>query len=463
MSNSPVPSSRPVYRLVIHFTHLRPYHLARIRSAEDAYAHSGTSVHGLALIDSTGPLPPELPISRPSTPPLILFPECSSLPASSRRISREVFRVLDQLRPTAIAICGYATPDARACLRWCRRHGAKAILMTETRECDGSRVWWKEWIKSRIVRRFDSALCGGPESRAYLEKLGMPADRIAEGYDVVDNDYFARESDRIRAEEGDREQETGDRGQETDSSSQLSAFQFSAFTPKYFLASNRFIPRKNVSGLIEAYASYIQKSKIGNHQSSIVNPSPPWNLCLLGDGELKPSLIAQCHRLGLQVIEKAPWEVPSSQSEINNQLSSIVNQPSASSLTTDTCPLTPGIVFFPGWRPHAELPRFYAHAGAFVHPAITEPWGLVVNEAMASGLPVLLSPGTGAAATLLVSGLTGESIDVQSLENFSNSLKTFAGNHTTAARNTTQAARAVLAERSPTSGFGSALVKLSRV
>lgn len=82
---------------------------------------------------------------------------------------------------------------------------------------------------------------------------------------------------------------------------------------------------------------------------------------------------------------------------------------------------------------------------------------------MASGLPILLSPGTGAAASLLVSGLTGEQIDVRSLESFSSSLKAIAVNHSVSDSNPSQATRAVLAERSPTSGFGSALAKLSSV
>jgi len=236
MIRSPDLSSTVPSRLVIHFTHLRPYHLARLRSAEDALAASGTSVHGLAVIDATGNLPPELPISRPAQPPTILFPNTSSPPPTRCQTARATIAALNHLQPTAVAICGYATPDARACLRWCRRHRAKAILMTETREQDGPRTWWKEAIKSRIIRAFDGALCGGPEARAYLENLGMLADRIETGYDVVDNAYFANESDRIRSAEGDT-------------------------VRPYFLASNRFIARKNLAGLIDAYVGYLQRGQ----------------------------------------------------------------------------------------------------------------------------------------------------------------------------------------------------------
>lgn len=39
--------------------------------------------------------------------------------------------------------------------------------------------------------------------------------------------------------------------------------------------------------------------------------------------------------------------------------------------------------------PFAQLPRVYAEAGIFVFPTLADEWGLVVNEAMVSGRPVL--------------------------------------------------------------------------
>jgi glycosyltransferase involved in cell wall biosynthesis len=40
-------------------------------------------------------------------------------------------------------------------------------------------------------------------------------------------------------------------------------------------------------------------------------------------------------------------------------------------------------------------------ANAFVHPSTTEQWGLVVNEAIASGLPVIVSERCGCAPELV--------------------------------------------------------------
>ena len=48
-------------------------------------------------------------------------------------------------------------------------------------------------------------------------------------------------------------------------------------------------------------------------------------------------------------------------------------------------------VHLPGFKPYDELPVYYALANAFVHASTAEQWGLVVNEAIASGLPVIVS------------------------------------------------------------------------
>ena len=116
---------------------------------------------------------------------------------------------------------------------------------------------------------------------------------------------------------------------------------------------------------------------------------------MLGDGELKAQLLAHCQKLGLHAIESAPWEVSSS-SKIQNPKSKIV--------------------YFPGFRQIGELPRFYAHAGAFVHASTTEQWGLVVNEAMACGLPVIVSNRVGCAQDLVQEGVNGFTFDPYNVE-----------------------------------------------
>lgn len=66
---------------------------------------------------------------------------------------------------------------------------------------------------------------------------------------------------------------------------------------------------------------------------------------------------------------------------------------------------------FLGAVPYAELPRIYAGADAFVMPSLGDTWGLVINEAMASGLPVLGSEQTQAVLELVREGIDGWRFD----------------------------------------------------
>lgn len=64
-------------------------------------------------------------------------------------------------------------------------------------------------------------------------------------------------------------------------------------------------------------------------------------------------------------------------------------------------------VRFLGFINQTELPKIYAMSDLLVVPSINEPWGLVINEAMACSLPVIASDRTGAAADLVRDGENG--------------------------------------------------------
>jgi glycosyltransferase involved in cell wall biosynthesis len=65
-------------------------------------------------------------------------------------------------------------------------------------------------------------------------------------------------------------------------------------------------------------------------------------------------------------------------------------------------------VRFLGFVNYSELPGVYAASDVLVLPSEHEAWGVVVNEAMACGLPVVLSDHIGARLDLVTPGETGE-------------------------------------------------------
>lgn len=64
-------------------------------------------------------------------------------------------------------------------------------------------------------------------------------------------------------------------------------------------------------------------------------------------------------------------------------------------------------VTFLGFVNQTQLPRCYVASDVFVMASLKETWGLVVNEAMTMGLPVVLSDRIGCREDLLLEGRTG--------------------------------------------------------
>ena len=64
-------------------------------------------------------------------------------------------------------------------------------------------------------------------------------------------------------------------------------------------------------------------------------------------------------------------------------------------------------VRFEGFCSQEVLPKYYAIADFLVFPTRSDPWGLVLNEAMCAGLPVICSRAAGASAELVYQGCNG--------------------------------------------------------
>lgn len=83
---------------------------------------------------------------------------------------------------------------------------------------------------------------------------------------------------------------------------------------------------------------------------------------------------------------------------------------------------------FTGAKFEDELRQEYIDASAFILPSNYEPWGLVVNEAMAAGLPVIVSDQVGAAWDLVDGHETGFIFKYDDPEDLKNKMLTLYNN-----------------------------------
>jgi len=75
-----------------------------------------------------------------------------------------------------------------------------------------------------------------------------------------------------------------------------------------------------------------------------------------------------------------------------------------------------------GFRNQSELPGFFAMSDVFVLPSRHEPWGLIVNEAMAAGCAVIVSSDVGSGFDLVTPGVEGQIVPVEDVPALANEL-----------------------------------------
>lgn len=79
-------------------------------------------------------------------------------------------------------------------------------------------------------------------------------------------------------------------------------------------------------------------------------------------------------------------------------------------------------VYFIGFKTKDELKKYYKASDVFVLPTREDIWGLVINEAMSNGLPVISTNRCVAAMELVKPGITGEIVPSDNVEQLSKSI-----------------------------------------
>lgn len=83
-------------------------------------------------------------------------------------------------------------------------------------------------------------------------------------------------------------------------------------------------------------------------------------------------------------------------------------------------------VTFAGFVNQSRLPAIYGASDIFVLPSENEPWGLAVNEAMAAGLPVVISSELGCAPDLVADGVNGWTFPAGDIDRLADALRRLA-------------------------------------
>ena len=186
--------------IVIIFSHIGPYHLARLKAAYAVFEGVGCRLTAIQSIAQTKDHPwgdvlqTEGISLKTLLPAKTLAGKSLNLHPESPEAVAALGPCLELVQPDVVVIPGWGFPLSRAALGWCRNHQVPTVLMSESKWDDERRVWWKEYLKSWLyVRKYAAALVGGPTHKEYLVNLGISPERIFFGYDIVDNSHFTRE------------------------------------------------------------------------------------------------------------------------------------------------------------------------------------------------------------------------------------------------------------------------------
>ncbi len=138
-----------------------------------------------------------------------------------------------------------------------------------------------------------------------------------------------------------------------------------------FIFIGRFAPEKNILNLLN---SFLEVSKDNNE----------WGLLLLGDGPLKEDIISFI---------------------IKNKLKDKI--------------------LLPGFIQQNEIVKYLITSDVLILPSYSEPWGLVVNEAMLCSMPVIVSNRCGCESELVKEGVNGFSFDPNDKPKLTNFMQGF--------------------------------------
>ena len=85
-------------------------------------------------------------------------------------------------------------------------------------------------------------------------------------------------------------------------------------------------------------------------------------------------------------------------------------------------------VDYEGFQAPESLPSYFARSDVFVLPSRHDGWGVVVNQALATGIPIITSDAVGAGLDYVENGINGVTVKAGDVDELYGALQTFAHN-----------------------------------
>jgi glycosyltransferase involved in cell wall biosynthesis len=245
----------------------------------------------------------------------------------------EILRTLTTFNPDAILISGWMDNDYLKVCRKIKNQGVPVIAGSDTQFKNTFRQKAAKLIAPWYLHSaIDVLWVSGERQRQLAKRLGFTGPNCWDGFYSCDWDTFSKyyNSDR---------------------------------SSRAFIFVGRYIERKGIPQLIEAYRHY--RSEVDN----------PWKLICAGRGPLGQKM---------------------------NQVTGIEDR---------------------GFIQPDKLPELLAEASVFVLPSLKEPWGVVVHEAAATGLPLICSSACGATTALMRDRYNGYLLETGDVNHLLSKLK----------------------------------------
>jgi glycosyltransferase involved in cell wall biosynthesis len=287
---------------------------------------------------------------------------------------RQISALLNEEIFDAVWVHGWAHPFTQAAWSQARQRKIPLMLRGETfLGCvRGGRLrrLAHRLVFSRKFREVSAFLAVGKLNAELYRAYGAESRRIFPAPYVVDNAFFQK---RCQEAAPNREKLRTELGIEPGGTVIL-------FCAKLIAVKDPGTLIRAVGGMVGAPAKVR-----GSDDGVLANAPTAPVLLMVGDGELRPSL------------EKLALET------------------------------APGRVKFLGFRNQSELPALYDLCDVFVLPSVFEPWGLVVNEVLNAGKPVIVSDQAGCGPDLVRAGENGSFFPAGNVEALTGALERWTG------------------------------------